>query len=165
MPRTCPDCNIALDARDFQGITIDACPKCAGIFFDDGEVAAIKAKGLDAMDELEKAVVPQVTTEAAQGKFRRCSNCGSAMDKFRYMYHSDVVLDQCERCGGIWVQDGELGRMREVLAASGVSKEPRSVTVVWADSGHTEESPAEGRMQKVQGFLRTIGRRLQGQSA
>jgi Zn-finger nucleic acid-binding protein len=161
MSRTCPDCNIALEAREFQGITVDACSKCAGIFFDEGEVAALKARGLAAMDELEAAIVPQIAVEATQGKFRRCSNCGSAMDKFRYMYNSDIVLDECERCGGIWVQDGELGRMREVLAASGI--QPKGVTVVWAAEGHA--APMPGRLEKVQGFLKGIGRRFQNQSA
>jgi len=161
MNRTCPDCNLALTARDFQGITIDTCPKCAGIFFDEGEVNQLKGKGLQAMEELEDAIVPEEQHEATADKFRLCPNCKDSMDKFRYMYHSDVVLDECGQCGGIWVQDGELGRMREVLVASGVSAEPKSVKVVWA----TPPAEPGKRLEKVQGFLKSIGRRFQSQSA
>jgi len=161
MNRSCPDCSVALVPREFQGITIDACPRCAGIFFDEGEVNALKARGLQAMEELENQIVPEVIQEAIADKFRLCPHCKSSMDKFRYMYHSDVVLDECGVCGGIWVQDGELGRMREVLVASGVSAEPKAVKVVWA----TPPADSVGRLDKVQGFLRSIGRRMQRQSA
>jgi len=161
MNRTCPDCSIALVAQEFQGITIDACPKCAGIFFDEGEVNALKAKGLDAMEQLEDAIVPEVTVEPTSDRFRLCPNCKEAMDKFRYMYHSDVVLDECGKCGGIWVQDGELGRMREVLQASGVVIEPKAVKVVWAST----PTDSVGRLDKVQDFLRSVGRRFQRQEA
>lgn len=160
MNRTCPDCSVALVTRAFQGIVIDACPRCAGIFFDEGEVNDLKAKGLQAMEDLEAAIVPQVTIEATADKFRLCPNCQNSMDKFRYMYHSDVVLDECGKCGGIWVQDGELGRMREVLQASGVVIEPKNVNVVWAST----PADSEGRMEKVQGFLRSVGRKFQRQS-
>lgn len=162
MNRTCPDCNVSLASRDFYGINVDTCPKCAGIFFDDGEVAEVKALGLSAMDELEAAVLPTVTIDATEDRLRRCSACGTLMDKFRYMYNSNVVLDECGQCGGIWVQDGELSRMREVLADSGVLDKPRSVTVVWATQEEKKEPPRES---KLLDFIRSVGRKFQGQSA
>lgn len=37
----CPRCGVALAARDYHGVTIDECPRCAGIWLDKGELKAV----------------------------------------------------------------------------------------------------------------------------
>jgi len=37
----CPICNVALTMADRQGIEIDYCPKCRGVWFDRGELDKI----------------------------------------------------------------------------------------------------------------------------
>ncbi|AIE87161.1 hypothetical protein OP10G_3793 [Fimbriimonas ginsengisoli Gsoil 348] len=146
-----------LEAREFQGVTIDACSKCAGIFFDEGEVGRIKAQGLAAFDALEDAVVPTIDVEAIADRPRACPSCGTTMDKFRYMYSSKLMLDECERCGGIWVQDGELRHMRQVLQEQGLQRPAVSIA-----QGKKADRPASGyadRMRKVHQFILSVGGR------
>lgn len=152
MSRICPDCHIALTPKSFHGITIDACSRCAGIFFDDGEMSQLKKMGLRAMEELEDMVTPTVTVEATTDKLRCCPSCGVGMDEFRYMYDARLLLDQCDHCGGIWVQDGELDRISHILREGGASEGP-VLTV-------TGKGPLkEGRVGKVTEFLRIFGRK------
>ena len=37
----CPKCGIALEQQTKQGVTIDVCPTCSGIWLDGGELEAI----------------------------------------------------------------------------------------------------------------------------
>jgi len=160
MSRTCPDCRSALETKTLEGITIDACPSCAGIFFDEGEVCQLKAKGLQAFDAVEDAVVPSIVVEHSSDRSRMCPSCHTGMDKFRYLYNSRLILDECERCGGIWVQDGELGKMKEVLEECLGHGKGKPVTVV--TGAHPATAVPEhyrGRMQRVHEFLTGVGRK------
>jgi hypothetical protein len=43
----CPKCDGTLHAVDFESIKIDACDKCAGVWFDAGELAQVIDKDKD----------------------------------------------------------------------------------------------------------------------
>lgn len=45
----------------------------------------------------------------------RCPSCQTPMAKGRYAYSSGVTIDRCERCSGIWLDRGELARLREFV--------------------------------------------------
>ncbi|HYB99115.1 MAG TPA: zf-TFIIB domain-containing protein [Candidatus Limnocylindrales bacterium] len=50
----CPRCNTAvLDERDRDGIVVDACPSCRGIWLDRGELEKLIARATRELDELE----------------------------------------------------------------------------------------------------------------
>ena len=116
MPRTCPDCKTPLERKDFSGLVLDACPKCAGVFFDDGELADLRRRGDAAFTEVDDKIQPAETLDAHfTPKLRMCPGCGAAMNAFRYLYSSPVILDSCGACGGIWVDNGELKQMQEYL--------------------------------------------------
>ena len=42
--RTCPNCAVKLDAHTFEGVALDRCTKCGGIWLDHGELEAIVRK-------------------------------------------------------------------------------------------------------------------------
>jgi Zn-finger nucleic acid-binding protein len=154
--RICPDCHTSLEPRAFQELMLDACPKCAGIFFDDGEVAQLKAKGRSAFEALEAAVAPTVTLEQSMDRMRICPQCNTGMDKFRYLYNSNLMLDECGQCGGIWVQEGELSRMADLLdgcrTGKGIGRPAALVTTAAPD-----QASAPTRLRRVHHFLAGIG--------
>jgi membrane associated rhomboid family serine protease len=39
---------------------------------------------------------------------RICPRCGASMRKFNYAYDSNIILDKCPDCGGIWTDRGEI---------------------------------------------------------
>lgn len=116
MARECPECGTDLLAEEILGITLDVCPQCAGIWFDDGELLKLKDLGEDAMSEVEDDVAPAEPEAPKKAVSKRlCPDCGTALDEFSYLYTSTVKLDSCGKCYGTWVQDGELQAMREAL--------------------------------------------------
>jgi Zn-finger nucleic acid-binding protein len=114
MKRSCPDCALELESKVVQGVHLDTCRKCAGIFFDDGEIATVKRQSPIALSELDSLIEPEEAGDAFRHeKVRLCPACSTTMTAYRYMYSSPVVLDACENCGGIWVENGELRMMAE----------------------------------------------------
>lgn len=117
MSRLCPEDLTDLEARTLQGVTVDACPKCAGIYFDEGEIATLQSQGSAALTEVEDAVIPGEFSYIESPIPKRCPGCKGAMHAYRFRYSSEIRLDGCDRCGGIWVQDGELGKIASYLEA------------------------------------------------
>ena len=111
MSRVCPEDLTALEARLLHGLNLDVCPGCAGIFFDEGEIAALQAGGPSSLSEVEEAAVPASFLFVDSPTPKRCPGCHGTMHAYHYRYSSEIRLDGCERCGGVWVQDGELAKI------------------------------------------------------
>ena len=110
----CPDCHKPLETRTFQGVQIDSCPICAGIWFDARELGRIMKAGTHALAALEEAVKPAGERETKPDE-RLCPVCHVPLHKFRYQYESPIELDTCASCHGLWVEDGELAMIQDWL--------------------------------------------------
>ena len=120
MARHCPDCEIEMLQKSFFGVLVDTCPNCAGIFFDEGEVNAIRSQGGErAFYELDDLVQPCPFYFAPdeQNTYRKCPNCLACMRRVQYLYTSPVTLDSCDSCGGTFIDNGELQQMKAYLEA------------------------------------------------
>ncbi len=115
MSRLCPEDLTPLEPQTLHGLVLDTCPMCAGIYFDEGEIAALQAAGSEALTEVEDAVVPSDFSYIESPIPKRCPGCNGAMHAYRYRYSSEIRLDGCDRCGGIWVQDGELAKIADYV--------------------------------------------------
>jgi membrane associated rhomboid family serine protease/Zn-finger nucleic acid-binding protein len=107
----CPGCQSALRPAHSGNLEIDVCPRCGGSFFDRDEFKAVLDQLLTARE------VPEAPLELRQGPapvrlldepFRSCPRCGGRMAKFNYCYDSNIILDRCEQCGGVWADRGEV---------------------------------------------------------
>lgn len=165
MPRVCPDDNLPLEPRTLRNVTVDVCKKCAGVFFDEGEINRLRLDGNNAMVELEDEVRPSddhlVDFMVMKETPRACPNCRSSMDKMRYLYNSPVMLDSCSNCGGVWVEDGELRSMRDVLEGcneSGPTKVRTEAYVAMAELQTRTEANLM-RVKRVERAMRFFNRR------
>lgn len=101
---------------EFLGVHLDVCPTSGGIWFDEGEFGRIR-KAVERLPELEGMAQPQV--ESVPDRVHRpCPNCASPLYTYRFLYSTPVMLDGCETCNGMWVDEGELEAMAEALALS-----------------------------------------------
>ena len=115
----CSVCNVALRPCSYCGQTIDACPKCGVMWLDPAEVGPLA-------DELvSEGVVPD---EPAQDAFnahprpisdadvsRLCPKCGVLTQLFNYAYDSNVFLNKCPTCHGLWVGKADMLRIAQYL--------------------------------------------------
>ena len=100
----CPKCQGRLYERALKssGIRIDACPSCRGMWFEWGELEKH-------LEPAERDFTPPADAVASG---RRCPLCAIAMSTFRYR-GTDVAIDVCEECGGVWLDVGETDRLKD----------------------------------------------------
>ena len=109
----CPRCQEALAPEVFGTVTIDVCAACGGHWYDAGELERI----LEMEPEDRPKDPPGVSPAWVDSKHgvATCPRCRQALATERYAYSSDLVLDRCGTCNGIWVDAGELDRMDQLV--------------------------------------------------
>jgi len=86
--------------EDRLGVEIDKCPKCLGIWFDANELDKLSGG---------KALEGSIFTARVLGKELRCPACNVDME---FMTVENVTIDHCPKCDGVWLDDGELKKLR-----------------------------------------------------
>jgi len=120
----CPACHRQLKQMDVGEIVVDVCENgCGGIWFDNYELQKVDEKHEAAGEALlEIPRDPDVKVE--QGQQRTCPKCPSQLmiQHFVSVKH-EVEVDECVSCGGIWLDYGELGQMRDQYETEADRKE------------------------------------------
>jgi Zn-finger nucleic acid-binding protein len=116
MTHKCPDCQVPLRTESFEGLSIEECPQCAGIWILDQDLKRLEAEGAAELERLDAAGKPSRTPSPAPST-RPCPACNLIMERFHFAYNTPVVLDRCTLCEGLWIDDGELTGMAAVLHA------------------------------------------------
>lgn len=106
-----------MDPHEAFGVTLDVCRTCAGIWFDDEELNRVQQAGSGAMAQIDASFLPAMERKKEPAAVRNCPSCPGPveMEEYTYMYASPVDIDACPSCHGIWVQDGELQVMENLL--------------------------------------------------
>ncbi len=125
----CPACGKALREMNVADVTVDVCKGgCAGIWFDNFEIRKVdeahEAAGEKLLD-LKRSKAVKVDPDQR----RSCPKCrGQIMMRHFFsvkhrrpqdagVFHENrVEVDECPACGGIWLDQGELGRIRAEYA-------------------------------------------------
>ncbi len=138
--RNCPECGVGLRPFAYPWapeVRLDGCPACKGIWFDDGELARIAT-------HLPGNAPPSATSAHAAAAVlasRPCSACGqpNAVEAvtcwacgealtagnsapncpvcelpMQPLAAERVTLDGCLRCGGVFLERGELGALLQL---------------------------------------------------
>jgi len=120
MSLLCPVCRVPMETMRIEGIEIDVCPSCNGIWLDEGELSALASLEPKAFEGVEHILIPpeekmEEIRQSANVSERICPRCGVKLYTYRYGGNSDIVIDGCERCGGIWLDAGELKKILDYM--------------------------------------------------
>jgi PAT family beta-lactamase induction signal transducer AmpG len=100
----CPKCRSDMLQLDVDGIVVDRCDRCQGIWFDKGEMEALRDK------ELAEAID---TGSAKRGPIfnnideYRCPRCGGVMTRVVDEQQRHIAYETCTDCGGSYFDAGE----------------------------------------------------------
>jgi Zn-finger nucleic acid-binding protein len=119
----CPACANELTAKQVGSMTVEICVGgCGGIWFDAFELQRVD-------DEIEAAGDPllhikrdkNIHVDAARR--RNCPRCAD-IKLMRHLFSpkSRVEVDECPNCGGYWLDDGELAKIRAERSPAGAAK-------------------------------------------
>lgn len=111
----CPRCHEPLLVLDLDGVEIDRCPGCGGMWLDPGE--------LDTLGELaglgehcgHDFVVRSAAPAASQGSAGPCPRCRRRLSPFAWPGVAGLQLDRCPRGHGWWFDPAELGHTLTTL--------------------------------------------------
>jgi Zn-finger nucleic acid-binding protein len=108
----CPVCGSDLSPKEYDGIAVDVCQKCRGIWFDQGELKPFITtlfKKFETFPAMKTGINRQVLDAGSAAEpVRDCPRCHRPMKKFNYAYDSHILLDRCESCNGIWTDNKEI---------------------------------------------------------
>lgn len=120
MKRTCPRDRTLLVQETLENVTVDACPKCGGVFFDADELGRVTG------DKELARYLSRVHGGATSPMV--CPACGNLMDLDKVdSAEGPVELDHCTSCLGVWLDAGEMDRLvarrEDALARGSAAKD------------------------------------------
>jgi len=106
----CPRDGTDMTTEHLQKIEVERCPKCNGRWLDPDELEKLEAT-IPSKEEERRA-----TIEFGERKSElKCPVCGKTMTLFQYRAYN-LELDKCPDGHGWWLDSGEEGRVRDIIA-------------------------------------------------
>jgi Zn-finger nucleic acid-binding protein len=116
--KKCNQCKRDFEKALIAGIEVDYCPRCYGMFFEENELRRAK----DATDRDLRWLDIDLWRDEAKFRVARgekvCPQDGMPMYEVRYG-DSDVKVDICGICKGVWLDRGEFIEIIEYLKKKG----------------------------------------------
>jgi len=107
----CPKCQSEMETVAVEGVQINRCTKCQGLWFDEFELDDLKTKkGTEAVDT---GNVQVGKTYNKQDRIR-CPKCTEPMLRVVDNDHPHIWYETCEICGGSFLDAGEFKDMKKV---------------------------------------------------
>jgi Zn-finger nucleic acid-binding protein len=109
----CPACDRPLTPITANDITVDACDGgCGGLWFDHFEFKKFDEPSEPAAELL--SIHRDAHAAIDPDKRYHCPKCTDDVVMMRHFasVKRQVTIDECPECGGIWLDAGELGRVR-----------------------------------------------------
>jgi len=104
----CPVCKVAMMVVEYDGVELDYCVECRGIWFDRNEMEWLLLKGGLRIEDLDMKASTRTQAKTAGETERRCPLCRRRMKKMSVGAEPPVIVDRCARHGGYWFDGGEL---------------------------------------------------------
>lgn len=111
----CPNCQKPLHYYNYHNIIVDICSSCGGLWFDTQELPAYM-ETFSKIHEFPPLTLTEVTQKAQNiytlaEQNKNCPQCRLPMNKFNYAYNSNIFLDRCLHCQGIWADRNEITKL------------------------------------------------------
>ena len=122
----CPACKSPLREKGAGDMTLDLCyGGCGGIWFDATELERVSARAATALHTIWQIPVSNVKLTDP----RPCPRCPEQMlDRKWFSDAKKVEIDQCPKCGGVWLDAGEFTLIHKEIQGAKVAPSTYSPT-------------------------------------
>ena len=103
----CPKCKDPLRAVTVAGVEVDRCTGCEGIWFDRSELGELLRQESRQTRVLQKGQ----DTERLDVLPGACPRDAKPLKRTRASFKTEVDVDFCRECCGIWLDAGEFTRL------------------------------------------------------
>ena len=102
------------DKKLARFVNVDICPKCEGIWFDHGELKELlQARFSERAD-------PRTLLPADRDADCLCPDCRWPLYRREFMRRSNIEIEQCIKCAGIFLDAGEVDQVIAFLKSIGI---------------------------------------------
>jgi Zn-finger nucleic acid-binding protein len=105
----CPDCDVELVQGKRDGVDMEICPTCKGMWLTRQELAQLENEVFDFGDAEKGSLML-----GSEPTSRKCPQCGKLMRSFEYRFY-DLQMDFCEELHGYWLSAGEDKRVLDLM--------------------------------------------------
>ena len=165
----CPVCQKHMELVEISGVELDYCRNgCGGIWFDNFEIKRLDEENEGGGEVLEEILAQKRVDDTVRTEKLNCPRCDEVkMRRHKYNYMSDVSIDQCYNCNGIWLDAGELAAIRanfestedkEKVLGKLIASNPEIATemVRMTQERQTAEVASSHRGRRTASFLRFV---------
>jgi uncharacterized protein len=129
----CVKCNSILDKATFQGLEVDLCPGCGGLWLDRGEIARAAKLPAQELAHLRSLLTgqpgpPPIPTESVAP----CPVCPGSLAEVML---GNVHVDYCNKCQGIFLDRGELEAAVDAVRARDRNTKPEEIMIAISTMG------------------------------
>lgn len=114
----CPICKKSLQKSIFHSIELDYCPFCLGLWFEQDELRQAKDDKDKSLDWLDIDLWREETKFKISKNKKICPSCSVPFYEINYA-DSDISVDICNVCQGIWLDRGEFKKIIDYLKEKG----------------------------------------------
>ena len=100
----CPKCQDDMEAIEYEGIEVDRCKTCQGIWFDAGESDVLRNKDAAAVIDTGDPLTGRQTNEIDR---YRCPRCDGGMLRRVDPMQPHIQYEECTSCRGSFFDAGE----------------------------------------------------------
>jgi len=111
----CPCCDVELKGKLIKDVETDECPQCKGIWFEDDELRKAKDSKDPDLNWMDFEIWKHEDKFKARSRNLACPKCNQTLVAVDYG-DTDVEIDYCPHCKGIWLDKGEFKKIIEALA-------------------------------------------------
>jgi len=104
---SCPRCYDPFHTKVVEGVSVDLCDRCGGLWLDRGEAECL-LRSQPLPDFLTNPSARQQSVEFRRQGQRECPRCSVALQLAAV---EGVQLDGCAQCGGVFLDRGELAEL------------------------------------------------------
>lgn len=115
----CPKCDVALILLEFNGVELDFCDRCEGLWLDNGEIEQIVERTGGRAAQPFLGFVEAGEQEEIDIKTYLCPRCDQALKEIvRPDADGEPLrIDRCPVGDGVWFDKGELQHLLRMLPA------------------------------------------------
>lgn len=105
----CPSCGSSLVQKTRDGVVMEVCSACDGMWLTGQELAELEDKVFDFGDD-EKGSLMLGSTPSN----KKCPQCSQPLQSFQYRLY-DLNMDFCDQGHGYWLEAGEDKRVLQLM--------------------------------------------------
>jgi len=111
----CPVCNHSLELVKYEYLPYHYCRWCQGMWVEAKLLKNLAVRMAVVSNIKPTETIPfkprTVDRPAKDNRIRLCPKCSAGMKQLNYAYDSNVIVDRCDTCEGIWLDSGEIKQL------------------------------------------------------